>query len=75
MLQVCGVRRFGHIMRGTPPGVALDFIRHQRDIMVNKEALQAIKQSTDEGNEHLTDELNTMMGGLSVPAMAPHWSA
>ena len=26
------------------------------------------------GNEHLTDELNTMMGGLSVPAMQPHCS-
>ena len=72
-LQVCGVRRFGHIIRGIPPGVALNFIR-QREIMV-KEALQAIKQSTDEGNEHLTDERNTMMGGMSVPAMAPHCSA
>ena len=37
--------------------------------------LQAIKQSTDEGNEHLTDEMNTIMGGLSVPALAPHCSA
>ena len=59
-------------MRGIPPGVVSSFIS-ERDIKV-KEALSAIKQSADEGNEHLTDELNTMMGGLSVPAMQPHCS-
>ena len=47
-----------------------DFIR-ERDANV-KEALTVIKQSADDGEEHLTDELNTMMGGLSVPAMRPH---
>ena len=73
LLQVCGVRRFGHIMRGIPPGVVSGFIQ-ERDAKV-MEALAVIKQSADDAEDHLTDELNTMMGGLSVPAMRPHCSA
>ena len=46
----------------------------ERDAKV-KEALAVIKQSADDAEDHLTDELNTMMGGLSVPATRPHCSA
>ena len=57
-------------MRGIPPGVVSGFIQ-ERDAKV-KEALAVIKQPADDAEDHLTDELNTMMGGLSVHAMRPH---
>ena len=66
-------------MRGIYPPrgcVVSGFIR-ERDAnsdYVTAALMAVIKQSAGDAEDHLTDDelLNTMMGGLSVPAMRPH---
>ena len=73
LLQVCGVRRYQHFLRGLPPDQSLEPLA-TGDMLVRDSLLQLLRMSETEHADHAGSRdimarasLPTRMGGLNLP--------
>ena len=75
LLQVCGVRRYQHFLRGLPPDQSLEPLA-MGDMLVRDSLLQLLRMTEAEHAELATRDvmarasLPTRMGGLNLPKMS-----
>eukprot|EP00873_Tetraselmis_striata_P009442 jgi/Tetstr1/429706/TSEL_019601.t1 len=71
LVQVCGVKRFAHLLRGLPPESLAEFM-HQRDAAVHSTLAHITDLTGDEAPASLSlmrTGLSTMLGGISVDSL------